>query len=171
MNDTPTLAEIREGFIEKMGVISQGEGFTRITGRVLALLVFEGEAVSFGDLAGQLGVSRGSISAAVRTLEERLVIKRISKPGIRQDFFLIEEGAFERLLGEAATRARDAQAEIDATIALLPIEAKCHLGRLQIFSDFYRAVEGALKVAEQRLSGNCICGSRKGANSSADSQG
>lgn len=171
MSETPNLVEIREEFIEKIGVISQGEGFTRITGRVLALLVFEGEAISFGDLAEQLGVSRGSISAAVRTLEERSVIKRISKPGIRQDFFLIEDGAFEGLLGEAATRARDAQIEIDATIARLPREANCHLGRLQIFSDFYRAVEGALKMAEQRLSGKCACGSRNDANSSADSQG
>ncbi|MGH1330340.1 MAG: GbsR/MarR family transcriptional regulator [Paracoccaceae bacterium] len=169
MSETPTLAEIREGFIEKMGVISQGEGFTRITGRVLALLVFEGEAISFGDLAKDLNVSRGSISAAVRTLEERKVIKRFSKPGIRQDFFLIEDGAFERLLGEAATRARDAQIEIDATIALLPKEADCHLGRLQFFSEFYRTIEGALKIAEQRLSERCPRNARRGKNSTVDS--
>ena len=66
MDEPDDIAQIREDFIERIGVMVQGEGFPRIAGRVLATLVFDGERASFGELAEGLGVSRGSISSSVR---------------------------------------------------------------------------------------------------------
>lgn len=78
---TKNIQEVRSEFIEKIGLQSQTDGFPRIAGRVLGLLVWDGEALAFSDLAEQLQVSRGSISTATRILEERRLIRRIAKPG------------------------------------------------------------------------------------------
>ncbi len=54
MPDNPTIDAIREDFIEKTGLITQAEGLPRIAGRVFGMLIFDGELVSFGDLATRL---------------------------------------------------------------------------------------------------------------------
>ena len=84
----PDAAETaRADFIEKIGVIAQTEGLPRIAGRVLAMLLYDGERVSFGQLAEALQVSRGSVSSSVRMLESQQLIKRVAKAGDRQDYF------------------------------------------------------------------------------------
>ncbi|MDG1076042.1 MAG: ArsR family transcriptional regulator, partial [Planktotalea sp.] len=62
---------VRTDFIEKTGLITQAEGLPRIAGRVFGLLIYDGDVVSFGDLATKLQVSRASISTSIRILEER----------------------------------------------------------------------------------------------------
>jgi DNA-binding transcriptional regulator GbsR (MarR family) len=65
MSEDPSIDAIRSEFIEKTGLISQAEGLPRIAGRVFGLLIFDGDMVSFGDLATRLQVSRASISTSI----------------------------------------------------------------------------------------------------------
>jgi len=101
-----TAAKARSGFIEKIGVIVQSEGLPRIAGRVLAILLYDGERISFGQLAETLQVSRGGISSSVRLLETQRLIKRVAQPGERQDYFQIVPNAFSNLI-ETARILRD----------------------------------------------------------------
>lgn len=151
MTKAEEIAQIREEFIEKIGVIAQSEGLPRIAGRVFATLIYDGERVSFGELADKLGVSRGSISSSVRLLQDREIIKRVAKPGDRQDYFEVGDDAFVNLIETSAIRARRACKEISDTLARLPAsEAGAH-GRLKSYADFYDVVDISLTDAAKRM--------------------
>lgn len=141
------LARIRSDFIEKIGQIAQGEGLPKIAGRVFGLLMFDGEPVSFGALADELQVSRGSISSSVRLLGDRGVIKRIGLPGERQDFFQIADQPFTGLLEGALKRIERAEQDIEASLSELPTEAAATRARLKSYSEFYRTLGGGLQHA------------------------
>ena len=106
----------RADFIEKIGMIARSEGLPRIAGRVLAMLLYDGERVSFGQLATALQVSRGSISSSVRMLESQQLIKRVAKPGDRQDYFQVVDNAFVNMVEASAARARLAAADIEDSL-------------------------------------------------------
>ena len=151
MDGAQVFDEVRSDFIEKMGLVAQGEGLPRGAGRVFALLVFDGEAIAFGDLAETLQISRASISTAVRLLEERGLVKRVARPGDRQDYFQVAPDAFATMLGSTGARVRKARAEIDATIAALPDADDGPRARLTEYSRFYGAISDGLLVAMDRL--------------------
>ena len=151
MDGAQVFDEVRSDFIEKMGLVAQGEGLPRGAGRVFALLVFDGEAIAFGDLADALQISRASVSTAVRLLEERGLVKRMARPGDRQDYFQVAPNAFATMLGSTGARIRNAQAEIDATIAALPDADEGPRARLAEYSRFYGAIGDGLRVAMDRL--------------------
>ena len=148
------IEDIRSDFIEKVGQIVQGEGLPKIAGRVFGLLMFDGTPVSFGDLAQELQVSRGSISSSVRLLETRGVIKRVGLPGERQDYFRITEDPFTGLLEGAMRRFDRASHEIEASLSDLPDDAACTRERLRTYAAFYktlgRGLQQALTVAEHQ---------------------
>lgn len=141
------IAQIRADFIEKIGQIAQGEGLPKIAGRAFGLLVFDGAPVSFGDLAKELQVSRGSISSSVRLLEDRGVIKRIGVAGERQDFFQLADQPFAGLLEGALKRIERAEHEIEMSISNLPEEAQATRNRLRTCSDFYNQLGRGLSHA------------------------
>lgn len=152
MDGAPGIDGVRTAFIEKMGVVAQGESLPRISGQILALLVFDGRAVSFGELAEDLHVSRASISTSVRLLEERRLIKRISRTGERQDFFQLAENAYASMLSGTRQRVGRARDDIEDTIASVPEDAPELLARLREYSSFYQAVDDALAGAISRIS-------------------
>ncbi len=151
MSKADDIERIREEFIEKIGVIAQGEGLPRIAGRVFATLVYDGERVSFSELAESLGVSRGSISASVRQLEQLQVIKRVAKPGDRQDYFQMAPDAFQALIESSALRSRRAHKEIAATLDELPDTETGVRSRLNTYANFYEVIDTALIDAGKRM--------------------
>ncbi len=151
MNATGAGLGAREEFIERIGLLAQGEGLPRIAGRLFATLVFDGERLSFGDLAEKLQVSRGSISSSVRLLEERDLIKRVAKPGDRQDYFQLADDPFGALLRLSAQRAERAAGEIRSTLRVLSDDADGPRRRLQAYADFYAAIESCLSGAARDL--------------------
>src|SRR6056300_574061 len=94
MPEDAVINAIRSDFIEKTGLITQAEGLPRIAGRVFGMLIFDGDMVSFGDLAKRLQVSRASISTSIRILEERGLVKRMTRPGERQDYFQLASNPY-----------------------------------------------------------------------------
>ncbi len=138
------LSQTRCDFIEKVGLKSQSEGLPRIAGRVLGLLIWDGEAIAFGELAQKLQVSRGSISSATRILEDRRLIKRTTKPGQRQDYFQLAENPYAQMLGGIADNLERAMQEINKTLRDIP-EAEGEIkARVTAYSDFYQQMSGAI---------------------------
>lgn len=142
------LEETRSAFIEKIGLKTQADGLPRIAGRVLGLLIWDGAAVSFGSLAEQLMVSRGSISSATRILLERRLIKRIAKAGERQDFFQLSDAPYVSMMEATKISLDNAKDEIDATLKDIP-DAQAEIkARVAAYADFYgkmsKAVDGIL---------------------------
>lgn len=141
------LKSIRAEFIEKTGLIAQGEGMPRIAGRVFGLLMFDGVPVSFGELSEQLQVSRGSISSSVRMLEDKGAIKRVGLAGSRQDHFQLADKPFEGILEGALKRVDRAAEEIEGSINKLPDDASDIRDRLRDYGDFYNTLGLALRHA------------------------
>lgn len=148
---TKTLEETRAEFIEKIGLMAQGEGLPRIAGRLLGLLVWDGTAVSFGELAKQLQVSRGSISTASRILEERRMIKRVAKAGQRQDYFQLSDNPYAKMFEAIADGLDRAQDDIDETLNAIPAGQKEIKARVEAYGDFYKAMSKAVSIAAKDL--------------------
>ena len=141
----------RADFIEKIGVIAQSEGLPRIAGRVLAMLLYDGERVSFGQLADALQVSRGSVSSSVRMLESQQLIKRVAKPGDRQDYFQVVENAFANMVEAAATRVRRAASDIEESLKVIPASETGPRARVADYAAYYRAMGEGLDTTAKAL--------------------
>lgn len=131
--------QVRERFIEQMGLISQGDGLPRIAGRLMGLMIFDGTASSFSELAVELQVSRGSISTNARMLEQMGIIERVSKPGDRQDYFQLANEPYANILKGALARSKKARESIADSNKALPkrgnVEVKLRLEELEQFYD------------------------------------
>ncbi|MGJ8624843.1 MAG: GbsR/MarR family transcriptional regulator [Yoonia sp.] len=150
MSDDPSYAETRSEFIEKTGLITQAEGLPRIAGRVFGMLIFDGDMVSFGDLATRLQVSRASISTSIRMLEERGLIKRVTKPGERQDYFQLAPNPYATMLEGLKKRTMATCGDIADTIQKLPPECDA-VERLNAYAHFYALKDKVLDVALAEL--------------------
>lgn len=133
--------EARTKFVETLGMIAQAEGLPRIAGRLLGLLIFEGTAYSFSALAEELQVSRGSISSSARLLQQLTLIKRVGKPGERQDYFQLADRPYEALVSTEITRIRYAKSEIAESISAVPADEAGVRDRLCAFHDLFDAIE------------------------------
>lgn len=152
MKDIDTLDDHRAAFVEKVGLITQADGLTRAAGRIFGLLLWEGTAISFGDLALRLDTSRGSVSSGIRLLEERGLVRRTARAGDRQDWFEMIPDPFTALLESAATRLGRAGADIAATLDRLPPGAE-PAPRIHAYVEFYTVLERSLQRAADDLRG------------------
>ncbi|PIE11958.1 MAG: transcriptional regulator [Rhodobacterales bacterium] len=147
------LESIRADFLDRMSLIAAADGMPPISGRMFALLVFDGGPISFGDLAERLNVSRGSVSNSVRFLESRGVLRRFTRPGERGEYFDLAEDPYSGLMERIARRARDAETEISITLEQLGKTLDDRYARLSELSLFYGAVYDSAAATLTRLTG------------------
>lgn len=149
------IAKTKARFLDRMSAICLSEGMPPIAGRVFGLLLFDGGTLSFSELAEQLDVSRASISTSARFLEDRGLLRRVSRPGHRGDFFELPENPYRGLLAGQLDRNRAALTAINDTIgdldgANLPDVTR----RLHEFEAFYLALQDLTNGAISRLDGD-----------------
>lgn len=148
---TKPMPLVRSEFIEKTGLIAQNQGLPRVAGRVLGLLLFDGVAVSFGDLAQHLQISRGSVSTSTRLLEQRALIKRVTKAGERQDFFQLAENPFPNMLRTVQVELDRAQIDIETTVAEICPSCPDIKARVQDYANLYASLSDSIKKATGTL--------------------
>ncbi len=145
------MAETRARFIELIGMVTQAEGLPRISGRILGLLIFDGRAYSFGDLARELQVSRGSISSNARMLAERGAIERIARPGDRQDYYQIRENPYDTFLKGIAARAEKTAQDIAQLAGQLPEGMGETTARVRDYAFFYKVLAEGILIASEKV--------------------
>lgn len=126
-----------EDFIERIGVLTEKEGFPRIAGRILGLLVVEEEPSSLDDMVEKLHVSKGSISTDVRMLERLGIVERVGSPGGRRDYYRLAEEPWENIFEVARKRLKNVLAVVEGAVGTLPSERKVGRRRLEEWRDFY----------------------------------
>lgn len=151
-DDSMTMDQSRENFVESIGMFFQTEGMPRTAGRILGLLIFDGAPVSFGALADRLMVSRGSISTASRLLEQAGLIKRVSKLGERQDFFQLADSPYEALLATEMSRIQAVKQDVAKALRTLPDGHDGTRGRLGDLCAFFQTMEGCLSGVLKKIS-------------------
>lgn len=151
---TPPISRTRADFIAYMGQALEAQGLPPIAGRMLGLLIFDGAPRSFSDLATELEVSRGSISANARHLLSRGAIVKQNRPGDRQDYFCVAEQSLDQILIELIARMTATSESVRSFAEALPSEEGARR-RLCGLADFYAAMAGGVTQALQRLRQRC----------------
>jgi len=109
-------ADWQRGFAEAMGGLVLVEGTPRAVMRVLGwMVVCHPQQQTAADIQKGLGLSAGSVSAAVRTLAELGMLEHVTSPEDRRTFHRLREHGWEqalalhfRVLGELRRLAESA---------------------------------------------------------------
>ncbi|MYL37458.1 choline uptake/conversion transcriptional regulator CudC [Halobacillus litoralis] len=70
-------------------------GITPSTGRLFARMYFKHEPMTLDDMKDDLGMSKPSMSIAVRNLQEVSIIHKVWRKGSRKDSFMAEKNFFK----------------------------------------------------------------------------
>jgi DNA-binding transcriptional regulator GbsR (MarR family) len=117
------LTEVRTRLIEIGGSTSQELGAGRIVGQVLVHLYLQKNECSLDAIGDDLGLSKASISIAVRQLEQLGLVRKVWKKGDRKNYFRSAENignALQQgLLAIVRQRVQLFGGELDAGLVLL----------------------------------------------------
>jgi DNA-binding transcriptional regulator GbsR (MarR family) len=94
-------------FIERLGRLAEGEGLPRTAGRMMALLMILGSPLGIDEIAGELKISRASVSTNGRLLESLDIASRVTRPGDRRDYLQISAEPCLSLLSLGVRRLND----------------------------------------------------------------
>ncbi len=90
MANEPTAAGAVWEMVEAGGRTAQSFGLSRLFGQIYTLLYLSPEPLCLDELAGQLGVSKASVSIAGRKLETWGAVRKVWVRGDRRDFYEAE---------------------------------------------------------------------------------
>jgi len=136
-------------FVERMGLLFEAEGLTRIAGRIYGHLMLAPEPQSLDDLALDLKVSKGSASQDTRMLERMGVLERVTVPGDRRVYFQVSSDGHDRIL----TIRQEHMEKVRGTLELglnLPAARRTKVAaRLESYCAFYEHMIGAIVAARR----------------------
>jgi DNA-binding transcriptional regulator GbsR (MarR family) len=124
-------------FIERIALALESDDLPRIAGRIFGLLLISEDARSLDDLAGELGVSKGSVSTDARLLEQRGVLERISRPADRRDYYRVQPDLFSHTMAQRLARWERFHEAIGTARTSLPIQSREVLDRLEEYEEAY----------------------------------
>ncbi len=114
MNDE--LTEAREHFIQGMSRISHFWGFPKAMGAIYGAVYLSPEPLSLDDLVAQVGVTKGSVSTNVRTLERLGMVHRRVQLGDRKDYYVAETDFWKVVRGVLREREQNEFAQALNTV-------------------------------------------------------
>lgn len=128
-------------FAEEMAVLFARFGIPRGAGRLLGwLLICEPARQSSADLVAALGLSKASVSTAVRVLEGYGLLTRAIVPGDRSDYYEVRPDAFETAHSQLGT-FQVFGAVMDKGLAAIGDARGPRAARLRETAAFYRFLE------------------------------
>jgi DNA-binding transcriptional regulator GbsR (MarR family) len=90
---SPSEAELR--FVEEVALNFERQGLFRMAGRVLGwLLICDPPEQTFNQLAEALQASKGSISNVMQLLVPAGIVQKVSRPGVRRDYYRVAPNAW-----------------------------------------------------------------------------
>lgn len=126
-----------ERYIERMGLLWEGQGLPRIAGRILGYVALQSEPRTIDDIASALNVSRASVSNDARRLERLGLVHLTSHPGDRRDYYDIAPDLPARVVALKLGELEAFQAALDAA-RCLPDTSPVVDRRLCAFAAFHR---------------------------------
>jgi HTH-type transcriptional regulator, glycine betaine synthesis regulator len=107
------LAQARDNLIQELGRLSAFAGFNKAMGQIYGLLYLSAEPISLGEIAVQLGISKGNASLNMQTMERWGLINPVSKKGDRRDYYQAETDFWK--IAQGIISGRD-EKEIERTV-------------------------------------------------------
>ena len=102
-----TLLEAEQNFIQGMSRISHFWGFPKAMGAIYGAIYLSQEPVSLDELVERVGVTKGSVSTNVRTLERLGMVHKKMQLGDRKDYYIAETDFWKII--RAVLREREQQ--------------------------------------------------------------
>jgi biotin operon repressor len=147
----PDPASPERQFAEEMAMLFERFGVPRGAGRLLGwLLICEPARQSTADLVAALGVSKASVSTAVRMLESSGLLTRAIVAGDRSDYYEMRPDAFEAAHGQLGT-FQIFGAVMEKGLAAIGDAAGPRAARLRETAAFYRFLEREWPAMVQRF--------------------
>lgn len=125
-------------FIEQMGLIAQQDGGPRIAGRIIGLLIAEGQELSLNQISERLNCSRASVSTNARQLAARGLVRLTTHSGDRQDYYELSQASYVTILQEMALRMQKYASITEACAMEIDSESEGAARRVNELSAFYR---------------------------------
>jgi DNA-binding transcriptional regulator GbsR (MarR family) len=140
-----------DSFIDRMGLVAEADGLSRIAGRIMGLMVLEGGPLSFSEIGERLDVSRASVSTNTRFLERVGVIERVTVKGSRQDHFRLAKAPYARLLEGSIARMKKAEDVVTEAKAGISPEDTERRRRLEDLGTFYATLAETFEALVARF--------------------
>ena len=138
---------IEHAFIERMGAALEAQGLPRLAGQIFALLMLADEPPTLEEIAEELRISSGSVSANTRLLESFELVERFTPRGERRVRHRVHEDPLPRLLAGSITRIakvssiiHDARTQLDSTRKATAKRLKAMEEAFDSFMDALRAL-------------------------------
>jgi DNA-binding transcriptional regulator GbsR (MarR family) len=103
---TTELTKVRENLSRSLGQLAEFAGFNRTLGQIYGLLYLNSAALSLGEIAEQLGVSKGNVSLNTRLMERWGMIKQFNRAADRRDYYEVETDFWKVIQGILQDRER-----------------------------------------------------------------
>ncbi|MBL7977686.1 MAG: winged helix DNA-binding protein [Bacteroidetes Order II. Incertae sedis bacterium] len=88
------LSPLQHELVVEFGNIYENYGFQRIKGLIVGLLLGQPEPMSLDDIVDALGRSKGPISTAVRELSTMGILRKVTGPENRRDYYTTHPDLF-----------------------------------------------------------------------------
>ncbi len=95
MNEQDKLLKARDRFIDSMAKNMSLYGITHSVGRLYGLLYFSEKPMTLDEMKDELGMSKTSMSTAVRQLQELNMVEKVWKKGERKDLYQAADDWYE----------------------------------------------------------------------------
>ena len=137
-------------YAEDAAVVLEGMGLSRAYGKVLGwLLICDPPAQRGTEIAAALGLSKGSVSAGLRVLEQTGLVRRVAVPGRRGSFYEMEPEAF--LTAGGTEKLAVFRLLMERGLAVVGGDDAPGAGRLRLTRDFYRFMEREIPLLLDRF--------------------
>ena len=137
-------------YAEDAALVLEGMGLTRSYGKVLGwLLICDPPAQSGTEIAAALGLSKGSVSAGLRVLEQTRLVRRVAAPGRRGNFYELEPEAFISAAG--SEKLAVFRSLMEAGLRVVGGEDAPGAERLRMTRDFYLFMERESPALSERF--------------------
>jgi DNA-binding transcriptional regulator GbsR (MarR family) len=113
---TADYKQIRENLVQSLGQLSEDAGFGRSFGQIYGLLYLSPEKLSLGEVAENLGVTKGNVSLNVHTLERWGLIRRFNKTSDRRDYYEVETDFWKIIRGILRDREKQKIGDLKKTL-------------------------------------------------------
>ena len=89
-----SLTSLQRELVEEFGNIYESHGLKRLKGLIVGLLLTQEEPASLDDMTELLGRSKGPISQAIRALADIGLVRKVSGPINRRDYYIAHPDLF-----------------------------------------------------------------------------
>ena len=100
------LLEARQNFVQGMSRISNFWGFPKAMGAIFGAVYLSPTPLSLDDIVEQVGVTKGSVSTNVRTLERLGMVHKQIRLGDRKDYYEAEADFWKIIKGVLQEREK-----------------------------------------------------------------